>query len=1039
MTNNLGVSILSDTKLWKRLNAEWASEPSASVARFLATNILAVCAEASSRMKSFPSLHPQYTLHDDAHLLRVTEIMGLLVPSDVLVHQLNPVEIAFLILAAHFHDQGMVLEADELRVLESKSEFKLFRDNWIADHPNCRDIKQRARDARLPPEERDACRKLEHELDAALLTDYVRTTHGVRSQDFVHARYGNDKRLEICGTNLAAMLGRICKSHTLHASELTAANGFRYDEDIATFPVNTVYLALVLRLADILDFDRERTPDELYRTIHFTSPVSLREWSNHRSVDGWRIGSELIRFTINCERPEYHRAVLRFMDWIDHELQASQIALRQFPRQVERYQLPLPEKVSRERIKAKNDAYIYHDLEFSLSRDEVVKLLMGKELYGSPSLCIRELIQNALDALRHRKAIMKRDEKVEWDLGNVQLEHTVDSQGREVLRCSDNGVGMDEEIICRFLVRAGRSYYRSPAFEQERASFVAAGADFDPCSRFGIGFMSCFMLGDQITIRTRRYGGSRRGLGKPLVVEINGLNGLVVFRSGLDTQMAGTTVEITGRPKPAFLDRWMDRVKLVKTVYAFALACEFPIAARCLIPEIADSVEVPPGPLEPIHALQSAGLKKILCFDQSFSEIDHRLTGMIRTCFLADASGNPCLSNDEAAWHQPPGRDEPELKLANGAKVSMLGWLRSKTCLDGILVCGAQGRDMEERVIVGTSYPNRLSFGNDFAVLDVRGAIKPALTPARAPASGSRIDREPSWDRLQSLTDKAHGNLWAKLLRRFPDQIHAKIFWHLTTLYSVDPSKISAGVLWDYLFLPTLDSGGQFRWRRFSEIGSVPFDRSIGELFAADQNGLRVAGDSELNQWHDKNNTNVFQLWLRHVVTAMATAKICGDKVFLDFRQPKDRDSIPHERLDSEIFTVPRIALPFDSALSRTLFIEAPVALFNEDSGLVRIAWQSKYEVEKTDIQRFISSLVNCLCRPEVLKLIAKRDDKGPSDWRALKMLGHLHGALDWAEVSTDLRPPYSLWIEGVGAVQISDETFREWSHLDVPAVRDDY
>jgi len=36
------------------------------------------------------------------------------------------------------------------------------------------------------------------------------------------------------------------------------------------------YLATVLPVADILDFDRERTPDELYRSISFTNPISIR-------------------------------------------------------------------------------------------------------------------------------------------------------------------------------------------------------------------------------------------------------------------------------------------------------------------------------------------------------------------------------------------------------------------------------------------------------------------------------------------------------------------------------------------------------------------------------------------------------------------------------------------------------------------------------------------------------------------------------------------------------------------------------------------
>src|SRR5439155_11470238 len=141
-------------------------------------------------------------------------------------------------------------------------------------------------------------------------------------------------------------------------------------------------------------------------------------------------------------------------------------------------------------------------------------------------------------ALRHRKAIVKRDDDAEWSGGRVEFEHGVDGQGREFVLCVDNGVGMDQRIVKEFLVRAGRSYYRSPEFERERLTFAQAGADFDPCARFGIGFMSLFMLGDKINIITRRYRGSSGGLGEPLLVEINGIGGLIVLRKGADNQPA---------------------------------------------------------------------------------------------------------------------------------------------------------------------------------------------------------------------------------------------------------------------------------------------------------------------------------------------------------------------------------------------------------------------------------------------------------------------------------------------------------------------
>src|SRR5829696_4288081 len=118
---------LEATRLWARLDSGFRGQEGKD-AKKLAQHLLDLCQEARDRMKAFPSLHPQYTLHDEAHLLRVTELMVVVMPQETL-DLLNPVEIAMLILAAHFHDQGMVLEREELDEIRSGTNpnFEVFR------------------------------------------------------------------------------------------------------------------------------------------------------------------------------------------------------------------------------------------------------------------------------------------------------------------------------------------------------------------------------------------------------------------------------------------------------------------------------------------------------------------------------------------------------------------------------------------------------------------------------------------------------------------------------------------------------------------------------------------------------------------------------------------------------------------------------------------------------------------------------------------------------------------------------------------------
>ena len=847
MATALGVRTLQETKLWRRLEARITTD--GELAKSLTANLPQICDEASNRAKRFAGLHTQYTLHDETHFLRVTQLMGYLIPDAVV---LNSLELALLILAAYFHDQGIVLEDSECTALDQNLKFKLFKNNWIIDHPNYREISQRAIDNRLSESERKKCRELEFELSAALFTDYVRVTHGTRSAEFVKLRYGRDKRFEAFGVNFASHLARLCSSHTIPVDELGSRLKLAYDESIGQSALNMVYLAIVLRLADLLDFDVERTPDELFRTIHFTSDVSLFEWAKHRAVEGWIITPEQIRFTVSCLHPAYQRAVLRFMDYIDGELTNIHSALRLFPTAVSKYALPLPEKVDRSRIQAKDGAYEYHDLEFTLSRDEIVKLLMTENLYSSPSLCVRELLQNSLDALRHRRALLKKDERVDWGQGRVLMEHLIDTSGREVLRCTDNGIGMDEEIVTRFLVRAGRSYYRSPEFELERASLAAADADFDPCARFGIGFMSCFMLGEQIKITTRRYYGTSKPPSRPIVVEIHGLSGLVVIRPGKPDQPIGTTVEITGRVKPTYLDEWSDKVNLLDVVDGYALGTEFPIEAKCYIPEIAGQLTVPVEIKKLTTSLEDRGLRQIRTYEQQFSVTDPRLRGTIRTSLLVDDGGKLAKSNSEAEWFQAE-KLGPGLRIRKEEKVHHFNYRENAVCLDGILVCGDPGRVREgERL---GSWATQVHLGIDLYILDVRGAIKPNLDPSRHPPDSFRAREDETWLRLNSMADRAHGLLWEQILNDFSDLSTVETFWEYMIFHHVSPAKMRAEPIWSKLPFPCKQVNGSYDWKFLKEIREVWFENDLAAGFSLADGGT-VQGTEALLAWRDNNNSS---------------------------------------------------------------------------------------------------------------------------------------------------------------------------------------
>ncbi len=289
--------------------------------------------------------------------------------------------------------------------------------------------------------------------------------------------------------------------------------------------INLAFPGLLVRLADIMDFDASRAPGILYRHFGIENAASILEWNKHMAITGWDFGGDTLTYEADaCEHPVYEKAIRGFVNDIKREVESiyEELSWQQAKMlgRGERYQLRLPRLVESQIRPARDgqnrDVYVFHDLQFELDQYEIQQLLMGESLYADPTLCLRELLQNALDALQMRDLRLKvlakdPDARVEptdvlrsGEALQVKVTWGRDSAtDREYIRVSDSGCGMTREVLERYFTKLGKSYYRSPEYERERYILREHGFIVSPISQFGIGFLSCFMLADEIHIRTR--------------------------------------------------------------------------------------------------------------------------------------------------------------------------------------------------------------------------------------------------------------------------------------------------------------------------------------------------------------------------------------------------------------------------------------------------------------------------------------------------------------------------------------------------------
>lgn len=122
----------------------------------------------------------------------------------------------------------------------------------------------------------------------------------------------------------------------------------------------------------------------------------------------------------------------------------------------------------------------------------------GAQLYGDrPDVPLRELLQNAADAIRARRIV--EDRAARWGEVRVELGGPVDDRFVDV---RDVGVGMSPRTLSTTLLDFGRSTWSSSDVIVEHPGL--AGKGFQSTGRFGIGFFSVLMWGDGVRVTTRR-------------------------------------------------------------------------------------------------------------------------------------------------------------------------------------------------------------------------------------------------------------------------------------------------------------------------------------------------------------------------------------------------------------------------------------------------------------------------------------------------------------------------------------------------------
>jgi hypothetical protein len=632
---------LRDLDLMRRLdayaigNATWHTD-----GRVLGQHERAACQQLYANLSNFVErcLHPLmdrvtaremqgFTMHDRHHGLKVAHLMWhILLPSRR--ETLTPGEVALLVISAHLHDLGMGLSQSERVERLSQTSDLWDRVDYDSEYAKAlshlSDLASRGSAGEAITQE--AFYQVQQAQEALLCLD-CRERHATRSRyrellDLLADLHRADpikigdplSALSFDGDSFEEKLIEICVSHNEDAHVLVDPDPTNFEQlrfptryPIGCCTADICLIAAALRLADILDFDRERTPAVLF---HYLLPqsddprenISVREWSKHLAISNWQIEDERIVFRGRSPSAFIHHVIVEFCDTIEDEITRTK---SMYPDKEWPFLLK-PNVVAA--IEA--TGYRYMPYRFSLDEQRVYDLLMGKNIYGNKLDAVRELIQNAVDACKLRDTLMQsHDQSVTPStVGRIKIKYEESPNEGQSARLSvtDSGAGMDRYIIENFFLKVGRSYYNSSEFLQTRSLLRQRGLDFAPVAAFGIGFMAIFMLGDRVEVETALWSLVRKD-GQRRLLRIDGVGRLIEVRETENngpSRFFGTriSVQLTSRKTPA--PTW-DEVK--EYIGSVCKNLEFSIILEHVTTKESESFELLPEGLKvPIPSHLSA-------------------------------------------------------------------------------------------------------------------------------------------------------------------------------------------------------------------------------------------------------------------------------------------------------------------------------------------------------------------------------------------------------------------------------------------------
>lgn len=519
-----------ETNLWKAAFAVDKSDPTYEGRDRLRNALERMRENVSQLLTMVPVDCKDLTVHDVSHLDALWEMSALLAGDD---SDLNPAETFVLGASILLHDAGLTTASYPGGLVEIKETIE-WRDT-AASFLRSNGLEVTETLISEPP----------LNLLPIIKFAVLRALHAKQAEVMVSRFWTkpNGEQLFLLEdpdlrAAFGSSIGRIAHSHHWNADKLPEKLIGNIGSCIslpADWSVSELKIACFLRCADACHIDRRRAPSFLYAAIN-PQGISSIHWQAQNKINKANVkGSKMIFSAgqpFRANEAEAWWLVYELVRVADNEIRSSNALLEESgfrPFTVTRVLgAESPRALAKQILP---EGWRPVDAEVRVS-DPVglARSLGGKNLYGQDKLApVRELLQNAADAIRARRQIEDRPDG--WGEISVTVEASEEADAAW-LHVDDNGIGMSERVLAGPLIDFGKSIWNSSLLREEFPGVESKV--LKPVGKFGIGFFSTFELANDVRVVSRPYNSA---LSDGKVLEFRGLTSRPLIRQAADKEL----------------------------------------------------------------------------------------------------------------------------------------------------------------------------------------------------------------------------------------------------------------------------------------------------------------------------------------------------------------------------------------------------------------------------------------------------------------------------------------------------------------------